>query len=86
MLFKPKMSKQSEDENVELNMEITGVFKDALTRPANEAVRIKNCGKSEISNIKSQFNNPPITRIEVNRKRLRKYYQVSQCQYGSEVT
>ena len=42
---------------------------DALTRQANEAVRIKNWKKSEILNSKSQFNHPPLTRIIVDRKK-----------------
>ena len=58
-----------EEEIVSFKMEITGLFKDALTRQANEAVRIKNCKKSEILNSKSQFNHPPITRIIMDRKK-----------------
>ena len=69
MLYKHKILEHTDDENVEFKMEITGLFKDALTRQANEAVRIKNCEKSEILNSKSRFNNPPITRITVTRKR-----------------
>ena len=46
-----------------------GLFHDALTSQADEAVRIKNCKKSEILNSKSQFNNAPITRIVIDRKR-----------------
>ena len=49
MLYKHKMLEHEEDENVEFKMEITGLFKDALTRQANEAVRIKNRGKLEPS-------------------------------------
>ena len=30
------------DEDVEFGLEITGVFKDALTRQANEPIRIYN--------------------------------------------
>ena len=68
MLYKHKILEHTEEENIEFKMEITGLFKDALTRQANEAVRIKNCAKSEILNSKSQFNHPPITRIVVDRK------------------
>ena len=50
-------------------MEITGLFRDALTRQADEAVRIKNCEQSELLNSKSQFNNAPISRIVIDRKR-----------------
>ena len=69
MLYKHKILEHPEEENVSFKMEITGLFKDALTRQANEAVRIKNCKKSEILNSKSQFNHPPITRIIVDRKK-----------------
>ena len=69
MLYKQKILEHPEEENVSFKMEITGLFKDALTRQANEAVRIKNCKKSEILNSKSQFNHPPITRIIVDRKK-----------------
>ena len=58
-----------ENENVQFKMEITGLFKDALTRQANEAVRIFNCKPTEILNSKSQFNHPPIARITVDGKR-----------------
>ena len=69
MLFKHKVLEHPEEENVHFKMEITGLFHDALTRQADEAVRIKNCKKSEILNSKSQFNNAPITRIVIDRKR-----------------
>lgn len=69
MLYKHKILEHPEEENISFKMEITGLFKDALTRQANEAVRIKNCKKSEILNSKSQFNHPPITRIIVDRKK-----------------
>ena len=60
---KHKILEHTEDENIKFKMEITGLYKDALTRQANEAIRIKNCEKSEILNSKSQFNHPPISRI-----------------------
>ena len=41
------MLEHSEDKNFELKMEITCVLKDFLTHQANEAVWIKNCGKSD---------------------------------------
>ena len=46
-------------------MEITGTFKDALSRQAEEAVRIQARKPSESMNSKSQFNHPPIARIVV---------------------
>ena len=69
MLYKHKFLEHPEEENVNFKMEITGLFRDALTRQADEAVRIKNCEKSELLNSKSQFNNAPITRIVINRER-----------------
>ena len=68
MLYKHKLLEHPEEENVQFKMEITGLFKDALTRQANEAIRIKNCKPGEILNSKSEFNHPPITRIVVDRK------------------
>ena len=58
MLYKHKILEHPDEENVEFKMEITGLYKDALTRQANEAVRKKNSQKSEILNSKSQFNYP----------------------------
>jgi hypothetical protein len=66
-------------------MGITGLFKDALTRQANEAVRIKNCEKSEILNSKSQFNHPPITRIVVDRKNKHNKANSAQHKTGPEL-
>ena len=40
MLYKHKILKHPEEENISFKMEITGLFEDALTRQANEAVRI----------------------------------------------
>ena len=69
MLYKHKILEHPEEDNIEFKMEITGLFDDALTRQANEAVRIKNCKKSELLNSKSQFNHPPISRIVVDRSK-----------------
>ena len=55
-------------ENFKFKMEITCLFWDALTMQADEAIRIKNCGKSKLLNSKSQFNNAPISRIMIDRK------------------
>ena len=69
MLYKHKVLEHHDEPNVNFKMEITGLFRDALTRQADEAVRIKNCEKSELLNSKNQFNNAPITRIVIDRKR-----------------
>ena len=50
-------------EDVEFTMEITGLFKVALTRQAKEAVRSKARKNDELLNSKSEFNKPPIARI-----------------------
>ena len=45
-------------EDVDLSMEITGVFKDTLSRQADEAVRIHERNAEELHNSKSKFNHP----------------------------
>ena len=57
------------DEEVEFNVEITGIFKDALSRQANESVRIYSRKSSEILNSKSEFNHSPTARVMVEKKR-----------------
>ena len=67
VLYKHKMLDHI-DENVEYELEITGVFRDALTRQANESVRIYGRKGSEILNSKSEFNHPPTARVVVEKK------------------
>ena len=69
VLFKHKMAAH-QNENVKFKMEITGHFKDALTRQANEAVRISNTPNHELLNSKSEFNHPPTARVIVEKKRV----------------
>ena len=57
------------NENVKFKMEITGHFKDALTRQANEAVRISSRPAHELLNSKSEFNHPPTARVIVEKKK-----------------
>ena len=64
MLYKHKILEHKHEE-VDFKMEITGIFRDALTRQAEEAVRIKSRKNSELMNSKSQFNHPPIARVVV---------------------
>ena len=52
---------------MDFSMEITGVFKDALSRQADEAVRIFSRENNEILNSKSEFNHPPIARIVIEK-------------------
>ena len=56
-------------EDIEIKMEITKPFKDALTRQSNEAVRIQNREKRQLLNSKSEFNHPPTSRIIVERNK-----------------
>ena len=57
------------NEEVEFGVEITGIFRDALSRQANESVRIYSRKNSEILNSKSEFNHPPTARVMVEKKR-----------------
>ena len=68
VLFKHQMTAHN-GEKVKFKMELTGHFKDALTRQANEAVRIANRPSKELLNSKSEFNHPPTARVIVERKR-----------------
>ena len=52
VLYKHKIL-EHKDEEMDFKMEITGVFKDALSRQADEAVRIQNRKTSESLNSKS---------------------------------
>ena len=70
MLYKHKIL-EHEHEDVDFKMEITGVFKNALTRQAEEAVRIKSRKNSELMNSKSQFNHPPIARVVGEGRKLK---------------
>ena len=67
VLYKHKMM-EHKNEEMKVKMEITGVFKDALSRQADEAVRIKSRNNWELMNSKSEFNHPPIARIVVEKK------------------
>ena len=68
VLYKHQMS-EHKNENVKFKFEITNKFKDALTRQANEAVRINSRKNSELMNSKSEFNHPPVARVMVERKK-----------------
>ena len=59
---------EHKNENVQFKMEITKKFKDALSRQANEAVRIFNRSSSELLNSKAEFNHPPLARVVVEKK------------------
>ena len=66
VLYKHKLV-EHEQEDVDFVMEITGVFRDALTRQADEAVRIYTRKNEELMNSKSEFNHPPIARVVVQK-------------------
>ena len=66
VLYKHKLV-EHENEHVEFAMEITGVFRDALTRQADEAVRIQARKKEQFMKSKSEFNHPPIARVVVQK-------------------
>jgi hypothetical protein len=61
---------EHENEDVDFLMKITGVFKDALTRQADEAVRIHGRKNNELLNSKSEFNHPPVARVVIEKKGL----------------
>ena len=72
VLYKHKMSDHPH-ENVKFRMEITNKFKDALTRQANEAVRIFSRPSHETLNSKSEFNHPPLSRVVVEKTLKKKF-------------
>ena len=56
------------DENVEFRMEVKQKFKDPLSRLANEGVRIRNRKPEELLNSKSEFHQPSVIRLQVEKK------------------
>ena len=46
------------------------MFKDALTRQANESVRIYTRRGTDILNSKSEFNHPPTASVFVEKKKI----------------
>jgi hypothetical protein len=66
VLFKHKMT-DHKNEDVKFQMKITNKFKDALTRQANEAVRISSVPEANSLNSKSEFNHPPMARVVVEK-------------------
>ena len=66
VLYKHKIN-EHKNETVKFQMQITNQFKDALTRQANEAVRICSRPSASSLNSKSEFNHPPTTRLVVEK-------------------
>lgn len=70
LLYPGSRSKRNhQNEKVKFKMEISGKFKDALTRQSNEAVRIFNRPGHEVLNSKSEFNHPHMARVVIERKK-----------------
>ena len=78
VLFKHKQLEHI-DEEVEYGLEVTGLYKDALTRQANKSVRIYNRRGTAILNSKSEFNHPPTARVVVEKE---KKYKIKANQAG----
>ena len=55
-------------------MEITKKFNDALSRQANEAFRISTRPDREMLDSKSEFNHPPLGRVVVERRKMKKQH------------
>ena len=68
VLYKHSVS-EHRNEKAKFRFEITGKYKDALSRQANEAVRINSRPNSELLNSKSEFNHPPVARIMVEKSK-----------------
>ena len=69
VLYKHKVLDHGDVNEVEFSLEIAGIFKDALSRQANESVRIYKRKNSESMNSKSEFNHPPTARVVVEKKK-----------------
>ena len=67
VFYKHKYNMEHLNENMEIKMEITRPYKDALSKQANEAVRIcnriKNNNKEMINSKSNSTTNPPISRL-----------------------
>ena len=68
VLYKHKVAAHP-NQQVKFKMEITSKFSDALTRQANEAVRISRRPAGELLNSKSEFNHPPTARVILERRK-----------------
>ena len=66
------------NEDVEYGLEITGTFRDALSRQANESVGIYNRKGTDSLKSKSEFNHPPTARVVVEKKN-KNYYKAKQA-------
>ena len=64
------VSHTDDKKKVRFNMKITKVFKDPLTRQANEGVKIfRSANEASVLNSKSEFNHPPTNRVTISNRR-----------------
>ena len=66
-------------------MKITGTFRDALTRQANEAVRIQKNKPSESLNSKCEFNSAPVARVSVEKQNKRRNLKTNRQTNSTEL-
>ena len=65
------VSHPDENKKVRFNLKINKVFKDPLTRQANEGVKIfRSSNQVSILNSKSEFNHPPTNRVTISKRNL----------------
>ena len=76
VLYKHQMVEHGGME-ADFKLEITGVFSDALSRQADEAVRISTRKKYELMNSKTEFNHPPIARVVIEKNPKPKRFKLS---------
>ena len=76
VLYKHQIVEHGGNE-AKFQMEITGLFSDALSRQADEAVRISSRKNKELMNSKTEFNHPPIARVVIEKNSKRKRAQLS---------
>ena len=63
------ISHPDEKKKVRFNMKINKVFKDPLTRQANEGVKIfRSANHASVLNSKSEFNHPPTNRVIISNR------------------
>ena len=68
VLYKHKLTDHAH-ENVKFRMKIMQKLKVAMTRQANEAVRIYSRPAHETLNSKSEINHPPLSRVVLDRRK-----------------
>ena len=74
VLYKHKILDHKTEEP-QFEMKITGTFRDALTRQANEAVRIQRNKPSESLNSKCEFNSAPVARVTIEKQKTNRNFK-----------